>query len=407
MKKAILFIFTALCFVSFTQAQLIMDSNGRVGIDEDYPLSTLSIGAEGSTTFKVSSTGTDGQYHRAINGRQSTLSSASHSNYGVLGQILYGVGGFKLYGLYGNSYRGSTPTNARSYGVLGTAGNGSNGFNYGVYGWLEGTRDGAAVYGSVTGDRGVDGQYAGYFDGDVNVRGTLTAVEVVETSDINLKKDIRIIDESVISKLEGLQVIRYVKKHYSEYKELSDTADLSIIASELESEIYTKDRIGLIAQELQVAFPEVVRKGNSGYLQVNYIQLIPILVKAITEQHAEIVSLQSQINNLSLEKELKGSIVKDNDSFDQLGIESNLFQNTPNPFSTTTKIKYALSETVTQAALYIYNMSGKQLKNYELHHRGDGEISIEGGEFDAGMFIYTLIADGHVVGSKQMILTDK
>ena len=46
------------------------------------------------------------------------------------------------------------------------------------------------------------------------------------------------------------------------------------------------------------------------------------------------------------------------------------------------------------------------LKSIELHQRGEGSILIDGGELDPGMYIYAMIADGKVIDTKQMILTD-
>lgn len=404
MKRLLSLAITIICFVCFTQAQLYMDSNGRVGIDESSPLSTLSVGGPGLTTITVNALGTNGQYHEALRGQQPT--TGGNTNYGVVGYIPPGSGGYKLYGVLGISYRGSTPTSGRSYGVKGYAGNATAGFNYGIYGELVGTRDGAAVYGTLDGDTyNVDGQYAGFFEGDVHIEGDLTVDGTYPSSDINLKNDIRVIDEDVISKLETLQVIRFKKKHYSEYEELSDTADLTIIAAELESERYTKDRIGLIAQELQLTFPEVVKKANSGYLRVDYNQLIPILVKAITEQQIQIEELQAAVG---LGEALKGAAVTTSSADSQLPDpeSATLYQNSPNPFSEETKIKYYLGNGVELATVIIYDMSGKQLKSYELQQRNSGEITINGGELDTGMYMYTLIADGQVIGSKQMILTD-
>ena len=50
-------------------------------------------------------------------------------------------------------------------------------------------------------------------------------------------------------------------------------------------------------------------------------------------------------------------------------------------------------------------MAGKQLKSYNLNEFYGGEISIEGGELDAGMYMYSLVTDGIIVGTKQMLLT--
>ena len=58
------------------------------------------------------------------------------------------------------------------------------------------------------------------------------------------------------------------------------------------------------------------------------------------------------------------------------------------------------------ATLFIYDMSGKQLRSYDLYERGDSNLKIIGGELDAGMYFYSLVADGNLIGTKQMILTD-
>ena len=54
---------------------------------------------------------------------------------------------------------------------------------------------------------------------------------------------------------------------------------------------------GLIAQNVQKVFPELVQSDTNGYLKVDYVQMIPVLVGAIQEQQAMIVSLQNQLLN--------------------------------------------------------------------------------------------------------------
>lgn len=85
---------------------------------------------------------------------------------------------------------------------------------------------------------------------------------------------------------------------------------------------------------------------------------------------------------------------------------SSLEQNAPNPFSEKTIIRFSLADEVKSATLFIYDMSGKQLRSYNLHERGDSLVNIVGGELDAGMYMYSLIADGLLIGTKQMILTE-
>ena len=53
---------------------------------------------------------------------------------------------------------------------------------------------------------------------------------------------------------------------------------------------------GVIAQEVQKEFPEMVKMDDDGYLTVDYIQFIPILIESIRELKIEIDSIKCQIN---------------------------------------------------------------------------------------------------------------
>jgi len=49
---------------------------------------------------------------------------------------------------------------------------------------------------------------------------------------------------------------------------------------------------GVIAQEVQKEFPEIVSEGEDGYLEVDYDQFIPIMIESIRELKNEIDSLK-------------------------------------------------------------------------------------------------------------------
>ena len=55
-------------------------------------------------------------------------------------------------------------------------------------------------------------------------------------------------------------------------------------------------KIGVIAQELQKVYPEMVTTGKDGFLKVDYTQLTGILIQAIKEQQKEIEDLKAQMN---------------------------------------------------------------------------------------------------------------
>ncbi|MDM8162175.1 tail fiber domain-containing protein, partial [Labilibaculum sp. K2S] len=54
-------------------------------------------------------------------------------------------------------------------------------------------------------------------------------------------------------------------------------------------------QVGVIAQELQKVFPELVTKGADGYLAVNYSQLTAVLIQAVKEQQQQINDLKQQM----------------------------------------------------------------------------------------------------------------
>lgn len=58
-------------------------------------------------------------------------------------------------------------------------------------------------------------------------------------------------------------------------------------------------QIGLIAQELQKVYPQLVKQNSKGDLSVNYIGLIPVLVEGIKQQQREIEELKLEVKKLA------------------------------------------------------------------------------------------------------------
>ncbi len=57
-------------------------------------------------------------------------------------------------------------------------------------------------------------------------------------------------------------------------------------------------QIGMIAQELETVFPELVFENDEGYKNINYTQLTPVLLQAVKEQQSQIVNQQKDISDL-------------------------------------------------------------------------------------------------------------
>lgn len=159
---------------------------------------------------------------------------------------------------------------------------------------------------------------------------------------------------------------------------------------------------------MQEVYPEIVRSDAQGTLEISYERLIPIMIEAIKEQQAEIESLQAMIYSLDQAPTLKSASSNQTNSLEQDEMENKLFQNVPNPFNNNTVIQYYLEDDTNSAEILVYDMTGKQLKRFNIigEKNGKGEINIKGGELGPGMYIYSMISDGRMIGSKYMILTD-
>ena len=55
--------------------------------------------------------------------------------------------------------------------------------------------------------------------------------------------------------------------------------------------------------------------------------------------------------------------------------------------------------------LYVYDLQGVQKHAIEITERGENSVNITASKLPAGMYIYTLIADGKEIDTKRMILT--
>ena len=400
MKNYILLCFlliVASSSVSTINAQLKIVESGNVGISlsgTTAPLSNLSIGGAGLENAKVyvkyAPTGAITTDKYGIYSYMAMSANGSKWQYSVYGQCS-GAGGYKV-GLYGMAVSTSNINPAAAtFGVYGIASGASNGKNYGVCGKLQPTTSaGAGVFGSNSDTIQVlSSRYAGYFRGHTEVNGVFYCPQQQTTSDARLKTNIRDVKNDAIFKLNALHPIQF------QWKQVDDVAieDSVIVNTPHFSEDmdFDKSHYGLIAQDVQKLFPELVEESGDGYLSVNYIELIPLLIQAVQELSEKVETLGQTDVPRVLRK-------ADSD-------KAALYQNNPNPFSVDTKIEYHLPPSTNSASLYIYNMNGLQVAEYPVNTFGDGAIIVTATKLEAGMYLYSLIADGQVIDTKRMILT--
>lgn len=214
----------------------------------------------------------------------------------------------------------------------------------------------------------------------------------------------------------GLQIIRQIEP-YSYYQR--DT--LGGIAS-------THKQYGFVAQDIAQIIPEITDSAKDGIILINYQQIIPFLVSAIKEQQIIIDSLnnnnQLKSKTSSNEEDIIINLIKEineiktqlatccisNQNQSSLNSKQNfhsgyiLKQNKPNPFSENTIIEFEIAESFSTASITIFDMQGTLKKTIPILNKGNGQITINGFELTAGMYLYSLIVDNKEIDTKKMIL---
>jgi len=109
--------------------------------------------------------------------------------------------------------------------------------------------------------------------GNLEISGTLT-----ESSDRRLKTDIEPLDEGVLPALQEVRPVHYRFKNQSAHP--------------------SGKQVGLLAQEVRMAFPALVSEGSSGYLSLSYSKLTAVLLKGLQEQQAQLKTQRSAIDSL-------------------------------------------------------------------------------------------------------------
>ena len=402
MKKIIFISLLSMC-ASILFAQLKVTSNGKVGIGigSQTPVSRLSIGSAGDPDADYFFQGErrtvwiHGLGNMPSNGNRwgsglyvDQLASSSLGDFAIAGQA------------YGPS---NSVVSGKAIGVLGSAEYATSGYNFGVVGCLSSDHYGTGIFGTANSKiygMYMDGKYAGYFDGNVKVSGTLNGT-VIGPSDIRFKQNVTELgssdrgDRNVLNAITSLNPISYnFKQVYAELPP-SDTLQAPQGMFDENSLVFQKKHFGLIAQDLQKIYPDLVYENDNGYLSVNYTEIIPLLIQSIKELKEEVDLLSTAL--VGTRSATSNDIMAETP-------RAVLYQNTPNPFTAQTEIRFELPANSKNAFIYLFNMQGSLVKQIAISSMQQSVI-INGSELTAGMYLYSLIVDGKEIDTKRMILT--
>lgn len=233
---------------------------------------------------------------------------------------------------------------------------------------------------------------------------------IIQLSDSTTKTNITPLN-STLSKIQVLNGVSY------DFKDEAEDAQMQRSAVNNTS----SKRIGLLAQDVGKVYPEVIRTFDDGSQGIMYTDLIAVLIEGMKELNDSLTDISTQYAILenkvdSLQEQLKilmqslspQTRAPQQNAADRVGKslkDAVLYQNVPNPFNQMTEIGYRLSADVKTAAIGVYDLNGKLLKNYALSpYVMESKIQVDASDFESGMYIYALVIDGVMIDSKRMIL---
>ena len=397
MKKALLLILLATTSL-LASAQLKVTSDGKVKISSTQTTSYANLLVGNSTWGTGSST-------VGISGSPATIGTSN--NIGIVGTI----------------NANSSYSNDKNYGVLGVVSsiNVNHGRNYGLAGMIGFNNatpyGGTGIYGAThtylfSYPTNISGIYAGYFEGPIKVTGNITASNMYIPSDSRLSENVVSLNErgndtSTLDNLLGMNVIQYNMKSRIpdempagiENDSTGNVREAYEYLKKDEMKMSARRHFGIDAEELKKTYPDLVLEGQDGYLAVNYVELVPVLIKAIQELKQQVDELQG--TEAAKKAPAKTSTTDDRNTTAKKNI---LYQNTPNPAKEQTIIRYRLADNAKDAAICIFDMQGKMLKQLPVSSVNDS-ITINGYELGQGMFLYSLVINGQEIETKKMIIT--
>lgn len=125
-----------------------------------------------------------------------------------------------------------------------------------------------------------EGNFAGYFQGNVKVTGLLTVPTLSLYIDNRLLQNVTQLNNRTSSDI----ISQLTPVSYTMSQE--DESEQSVSNN--------TTHYGFIAQEVQQIAPELVQTDKAGNLSINYLELIPLLVQKVQELSAEVETLKNQ-----------------------------------------------------------------------------------------------------------------
>lgn len=363
-------------------AQLTVYHNGNVNIGSEQPTSNVSLSV-GNVAYS------DTTYHVSL-GLHNPASGC------------YNIGG------EGVAYSPTMRNTGRAFGLRGVAGNCTSGYNFGVLGALQGSQEGAAIFGTTSGKTlglSVDGRYAGYFDGNVKITGSLQG-DVVNSADVNAKntqalRPINSALDGIASANPFMYIVRTQVPDIGAGMAPDSTTQTGTVAPTSDPVVpFGKSYYALDVNAVKQSFPALIIKDAKGNEYVNYTQLVPILVQAIKELKTELDDLKEAVASSGTRKVNAATNIATNTLDEGRG---SISQNSPNPFTGQSTVRVSVPDDASDAYVDILTLNGASVKRIPVSN-GLSEVSLSSFDFAPGTYLYTLVVNGKVSETRRMIV---
>lgn len=221
---------------------------------------------------------------------------------------------------------------------------------------------------------------------ELDVNGTIRASTFLNNSDRRFKKDIEPL-ENALEKINAMEGVSYQfkKSKINEYN------------------LPSEQQYGLIAQDVQKIAPNIVQEDEQGYLGIDYIKIIPLLIESVKEQQESIVALQEE--NEALREAINELTGTNTTTPKKATSEAKLYQNTPNPLVDQTTIRYRITkeDIAKNAHIEIYDFNGIVIKRFDNLKEGKNAIEVQSSLLTSRITFYRLIVQGEVMDTKKML----
>lgn len=137
------------------------------------------------------------------------------------------------------------------------------------------------------------GDCVNFYDADLNRYITVFVRKIVNLSDERLKEEIHPYGQTPLMSLNPVS--------FRDNSGLQRSAAASVTSENISP---SNVHYGFIAEELQQLFPEAVQDDGNGNLMINYIAIIPMLVKSLQEIEARINEQSQEIESLLTEQSI-------------------------------------------------------------------------------------------------------